>query len=71
MKDILVTAEDTRQQAKVKHTMRDIISIVFFAGLVNASEWIEIYLFAEANENLLRTYLQLSVGQESLIADEF
>lgn len=35
MNDILgwlVTAEDTRQQAKVKHLMRDIIAIVFFCG---------------------------------------
>ena len=34
MKEILewlVTAEDPRQQAKVKHLMKDIIAIVFFA----------------------------------------
>jgi predicted transposase YbfD/YdcC len=58
----LVTAEDTRQQAKVKHLMRDIIAIVFFAELANASEWIEIYLFAVTNEKLLRKYLTLPHG---------
>ena len=38
----LVTAEDTRQPGKVKHLMKDIIAIVFFAELANANEWIEI-----------------------------
>jgi hypothetical protein len=28
----LVTAEDSGQQAKVKHLLRDIIAIVFFRG---------------------------------------
>jgi hypothetical protein len=37
MKEILewlVTAEDPRQQGKIKHLMKDIIAIVFFAELV-------------------------------------
>jgi hypothetical protein len=42
--------------------MRDIIAIVFFAELANASEWIEIYLFAEAHEEPLRKYLELPHG---------
>ena len=42
----LVTVEAPRQQAKVKRLMKDIIAIVFFTELANASEWIEIYLFA-------------------------
>jgi len=65
MNDILewlVTAEDSRQQAKVKHLMRDIIAIVFFAELANATEWIEIYLFAAAHEEPLRKYLELPNG---------
>jgi len=65
MNDILewlVTAKDTRQQAKVKHLMRDIIAIVFFAELANASEWIEICLFAGAHEESLRKYLELPNG---------
>jgi len=65
MNDILewlVAAEDSRQQAKVKHLMRDIIAIVFFAELANATEWIEIYLFAAAHEEPLWKYLQLPHG---------
>ena len=58
----LVTVEDPRQQGKVKHLMKDIIAIVFFAELANASEWIEIYLFAAAHEELLRQYLELPGG---------
>jgi predicted transposase YbfD/YdcC len=58
----LVTAEDPRQQAKVKHLMRDITAIVFFAELANAAEWSEIYLFAAANEEPLRKYLELPHG---------
>jgi hypothetical protein len=57
-----VTAEDTRQQAKVKYLMRDIIAIVFFAELAHATEWIEIYLFAAAHEESLREYLELPHG---------
>jgi len=65
MNDILqwlVMAEDPRQQAKVKHLMKDIIAIVFFAELAKADEWIEIYLFAVANEIVLRKYLELPEG---------
>jgi len=58
----LVTAEDPRQQAKVTHLMKDIIAIVFFAELAKADEWIEIYLFAQTNEKVLRRYLELPGG---------
>ena len=58
----LVMAEDVRQQGKVKHLMRDIIALVFFAEISNATEWIEIYLFGVANETALRKYLQLPNG---------
>jgi len=65
MKEILewqVTAEDPRQQSKVKHLMKDIIAIVFFAELANANDWIEIYLFAQMNEKLLREHMELPEG---------
>jgi len=42
--------------------MSDIIAIVFLASLANASEWIEIYYFAAANEKFLRGYLELPNG---------
>jgi len=65
MNDILewlVTVKDPRQQSKVKHLMKDIIALVFFAELANASEWIEIYMFAVSNEEALRKYLALPEG---------
>jgi predicted transposase YbfD/YdcC len=65
MNDILewlVMAYEPRQQAKVQHLMKDIIAIVFFAELANASEWIEIYLFALTHEQILRKYLALPNG---------
>jgi len=58
----LEVAEDIRQQKKVLHLMKDIIAIVFFAELANATEWIEIYYFAAANEKFLRKYLGLANG---------
>jgi len=61
----LVEAEDPRQQAKVKHLMKDIIATVFFGELANATEWIEIQLLAQANEEALREY---SVGCSALIS---
>lgn len=48
----LVTAEEPCQLAKVKWLMKDIIGIVLFAGLVNASEWIEIYHIISAVDNI-------------------
>ena len=65
MSDILqwlVTAEDPRRQAKVKHLMKDITALVFFAELACAGERIEIYLFSPANEKVLRKYLELPGG---------
>jgi len=65
MKNILewlVTFEDPRQQAKVNHLMKGIIAMVFFAELANATEWIQIYLFAAAAEEALKEYLELPCG---------
>jgi len=58
----LAVVIDIRQQTKVKHLMKDIIAIVFFAQLANANEWIEIHLFALSNEKFLRKYLELPNG---------
>jgi len=53
---------DLRQEKKVQHLMKDIISIVFFAKLSNADEWMEIYYFAITHEKFLRKYLELPNG---------
>ena len=58
----LSVVNDIRQQAKVKHLMKDIIAIVFFASLANADDWVEIHLFAVVNEKFLRKYLELPHG---------
>jgi hypothetical protein len=60
--DWLVTVEDTCQPAKITHLMKAIIAIVFFADRANTNEWIAIYLFAPANEEPLRNYLELPGG---------
>ena len=36
--------EDTRQQTKVRHTLKDILVIVLFATLANADDWVEMAL---------------------------
>ena len=53
---------DLRQEHKVKHLMKDIIAIVFFAKLANANEWDEIHYFAVVKEDFLRKYLELPNG---------
>jgi predicted transposase YbfD/YdcC len=58
----LSVVRDIRQEAKVKHLMKDIIAIVFFASLANADDWVGIHLFAKYNERFLRKYLALPHG---------
>jgi len=58
----LESIEDNRQQKKVKHLMKDIIAIVFFASLANADEWTDICYFAAEEEMFLRNYLELPNG---------
>jgi predicted transposase YbfD/YdcC len=58
----LSVVNDIRQQAKVKHLMKDIILIVFFATLANADDWEEIHCFALGYEKFLRKYLELPHG---------
>ena len=42
---------DTRQQAKVQHSIKDIMGIVFFAVLANNDEWTDIADFAADEKN--------------------
>ena len=53
---------DLRDERKIKHLMKDIVMIVFFAKIANADEWIEIYHFAAEKEGYLRKYLELPNG---------
>ena len=58
----LELAIDIRQPWKVKHLLKDIIAIVFFASLADADDWVTIHLFAISNEKFLRKYLELPHG---------
>ena len=58
----LEVVEDIRQPWKVKHLMKDIVALVFFASLANADEWTAIQCFGVANEKFLRKYLELPYG---------
>ena len=54
--------EDMRQQAKVRHSLKDILAIVLFATLANADTWEEMEDFARNQETYLRKYLELKNG---------
>ena len=54
--------EDTRQEKKVRHKLKDILVIVLFATLANADDWIEIWMFAHKKEEYLRQYIKLENG---------
>lgn len=54
--------EDTRQQTKVRHTLKDILVIVLFATLANADDWVEMALFAGNCQDYLRKYIELKNG---------
>lgn len=60
--EFITQIEDSRQQAKVRYPIVDIIVIVLFAMLGNANEWEEIEAFGKAHEDCLRKYLKLNNG---------
>ncbi|GHV43128.1 hypothetical protein FACS189490_13110 [Clostridia bacterium] len=60
--EVIETVTDIRQEKKILHKMCDIIAIVFFANLANATDWTEIHLFAAEHEDFLRKYLELPNG---------
>ena len=53
---------DTRQQKKVKHLLKDVVGIVFFAVLANNNEWTDIADFAADEKETLQKYLELPNG---------
>ena len=54
--------EDNRQQAKVRHKLKDIIVIVLFATLANVDDWVEMEYFAHYHEEYLKKYIELKNG---------
>ena len=59
--------EDTRQQTKVRHTLKYILVIVLFATLANADDWVEMALFAESYQDYLRKYIELKTESPLMI----
>ena len=57
--------EDSRQQRKVRHCVKDILVIVLFATLSNADTWMQIEDFALWNEEYLKKYIELKNGVSS------
>lgn len=51
--------EDSRQQAKVWHKLKDIIVIVLFATLANVDDWVEMEYFSHYHEAYLKKYIEL------------
>lgn len=53
---------DSRQQNKVKHSLKDIIGIIFFVLLAANDEWTEIADFAIDERETFKKYLDLPNG---------
>jgi len=54
--------KDTRQQAKVRHKLIDILFISVAATIANASDWEEVEIFAKKREEWFRKFLELPNG---------
>ena len=60
--EFIEETEDTRQQSKVLHPLKNILVIVLFATLANADGRVEMEIFAESNQEYLRKYINLENG---------
>ena len=58
----LCELEDLREPWKVKHKLGDVIAISLFATLARCDDLKEVYYWADANEEVLRNYLELPNG---------
>lgn len=54
--------KDTRQQAKVRHLLIDILFIAVAATIANAGDWEEVEIFAKKREEWFRKFLELPNG---------
>jgi predicted transposase YbfD/YdcC len=54
--------EDLREPWKIKHRMGDVIAICLFATLARCDDVKEIFYWADANEEILRDFLELPNG---------
>ena len=54
--------KDTRQQAKVRHKLIDILFIAVAATIANAGDWKEIEIFAKKREEWFRNFIEIPNG---------
>lgn len=54
--------KDTRQQAKVRHKLIDILFIAVAATIANSGDWQEMEIFAKKKEEWFRKFLELPNG---------
>lgn len=62
LKESLETIEDSRMDRCKKHSLVDILMVVFFGLLCGCKSIEAIHLFAELSENMLKKYLALANG---------
>jgi len=55
-------APEQRQLTKIRHKIKDVIALTFFAELSNAEKWEDIEVFGNEHEAFLREYLELPNG---------
>ena len=55
-------AIDNRQESKIRHKIKDVIALAFFAELANAEKWEDVEVFGKEHELFLRKYLELPYG---------
>ena len=55
-------APEHRQLSKVRHKVKDVIALTFFAELSNAETWEDVEMFGIEHELFLRRYLELTYG---------
>jgi predicted transposase YbfD/YdcC len=60
--EFIEVIEDVRQEWKVAHKLKDIVVIVLLGTLANADDWIEIEIFGQKNEKMLKKYIELENG---------
>ena len=55
-------APEQRQVTKIRHKIKDVIALTFFAELANAEKWEDVEVFGNEHEKFLREYLELPNG---------
>jgi hypothetical protein len=57
--EIIKGIEDVRQEWKASHKLKDIVVIVLLGTLANADDRVELEIFGQKNERMLKKYIEL------------